>query len=319
MSAFVKTLIVAPSGGDFATIRQAVTYFVAYSIGGVVIVEEGTYDFDNTGNKITVDIPSNVTIIGRGAVKLNVTANIPVFRNNDSSNGNERIVISGFKIEINYSGGAYTINVIEMTRVCNSVMENLTISCISNGGVTDGSAIKFEGGSNNKCKGNIVSQCKIMDFGYSSNYGRGIYFKNYCEKNMIHNNYLKKCYYNIHLESAAAANTVVRNCISDNIVTEATHSGIYVQKSNETSVVGNECSDNDLQGILIGESMRCTVQGNVCKGNESEGIRVLGSNDQNYYAQYIAPVNNYLNSIGQKMPKHVRYDGFNSDVYSPEQ
>ncbi|MFA6472978.1 MAG: hypothetical protein WCU00_13165 [Candidatus Latescibacterota bacterium] len=115
MSEFTKTLIVdgvGGGGGNYATIKEAVDYFITNSIGGVVIVEQGSYDFDGTGYKTTVSIPDNVTLIGKGDVILNITANIPVFRNSNYSSGtNERIEMSGFIIDINYSSGAYGSNV----------------------------------------------------------------------------------------------------------------------------------------------------------------------------------------------------------------
>jgi len=77
--------------------------------GGVVIVEEGEYEIDGTGYKTTVDVPDNCTIIGRGDVLLTVTANVPLFKNEDFGViGKSRILISGFKIHVNLTSGTYS-------------------------------------------------------------------------------------------------------------------------------------------------------------------------------------------------------------------
>ena len=107
MSSFTKTKIVdCDGGGDFSTIREATDYFINNNIGGVIYVESGVYEIDGTninGDKRTVIVPSNTTIIGRGNVEVRVTQPgteeepIQAFTNSDWQDGNERITISGFK------------------------------------------------------------------------------------------------------------------------------------------------------------------------------------------------------------------------------
>jgi len=88
-----KTVIVDLPGGSAAyhTIKDGVN---AFTNGGVVVVEEGTYDI---GTSDIVSVPSNVTIIGRGNAIIEVTARVSAFVNADQSNGNDSITISGFK------------------------------------------------------------------------------------------------------------------------------------------------------------------------------------------------------------------------------
>ena len=105
MSDFTKTLIVDPDitlNGTyptppyFNTIKQAADELISSGSGGTIIVEQGTYEIDGTTGKETVEIPSNVTIIGRGNVMIEVTADVSAFKNADQTNGNEHIRIEGF-------------------------------------------------------------------------------------------------------------------------------------------------------------------------------------------------------------------------------
>jgi hypothetical protein len=138
MSAFTKTKIVdIDGGGNFTTIREATDFFINQNIGGTIIVEAGEYEIngtiDNGVDKRTVLIPSNVTLIGRGNVVVKVTrpgtqqSQIYAFINSDS-NGNENIIISGFKIVVACgNNGPYNNHLIFMQNVSNSRFEKLTI------------------------------------------------------------------------------------------------------------------------------------------------------------------------------------------------
>ena len=63
--------------------------------GGVVIVEQGTYVIDEESD--TISIPSNVTLIGRGNVVIEVTENVPAFENSGGADGNEAHHDIGFQ------------------------------------------------------------------------------------------------------------------------------------------------------------------------------------------------------------------------------
>lgn len=142
---FPKTLVVAPSGGDYTDIATAVN--ALSSTGGVVIVEEAEYTI--TGSN-PISIPSNVALIGRGNARLKVTANVTAIKNSDQTNGNKRIMLSGFKITVDLTSGTLNVPLIHFKRVDNSVVEKLYLigapdeGSDSEVGVT-ASAICFEG------------------------------------------------------------------------------------------------------------------------------------------------------------------------------
>jgi hypothetical protein len=130
MGSFTKTIIVDRTASGYPhTIREGVDLLPAQ--GGVVYVESGEYEIDGTSNgedKQTVDIPSNVTLIGNGNVVVNVKANIPAFRNKDyQSGGNSNITISGFKIVFD-TEALYEQNLIDFRNVKKCLLEKLYIT-----------------------------------------------------------------------------------------------------------------------------------------------------------------------------------------------
>ncbi len=141
MSLFSKTVIVdsdhiEEQGKYYQTIEKAAKYFRDNEIGGVIIVESGTYIIDGTGYKTTVLIPKNVTIIGRGNVIVKVTdENQIAFRNADWVNGNERITISGFKIIVECNTIPYNKHLVDFRNVKNCIIEKLTITCTGTQGI----------------------------------------------------------------------------------------------------------------------------------------------------------------------------------------
>ena len=218
----------------------------------------------NRGNILSVVLllfPSNVTLIGRGNVILNVASNVPVFRNyNYSSDEDERIVISGFKIVV---GCSYTQNLIDMKRVSHSVLEKLTIESDSQSVSTSSAAIKFEGVDTHECEGNVISECSIEDYGTSSDFGHGIRLYSYCNGTMISNNFIKTCRYGIFLDGSA--NSIESNIISNNSISSCKVNGIYSDTCYYSSIVGNEIFSNEKPGIVINKSERLLCSGECLK------------------------------------------------------
>ena len=183
VSDFTKTIIIDGDeteipGERYQTIQAAIAdsqHNELSTNGGVIIVEQGTYTIDNSDpNHGTINVPSNVTIIGRGNAVIEVTSDVSAFKNADQTNGNDRITISGFKIEVNYTAGVYTQHLIHMKNVNKSVIEKLTISVESVWGVKKAQgestprAILFEGEGTDTptyCRDNVISQCFIKNFG----------------------------------------------------------------------------------------------------------------------------------------------------------
>ena len=94
MADFTKTIIVDTSGGgDSTTIQGGVD--ALGGAGGVVIVEQENYTISNEDD--TVKVPSNVTIIRRGNVIIEVDDGVTLFKNEGQDDSpktsNDRIVI----------------------------------------------------------------------------------------------------------------------------------------------------------------------------------------------------------------------------------
>jgi hypothetical protein len=217
MSQFSKTLIVDNTLPSYQypyyrTIREAVDYLKGTDpippIPGTILVESGVYRIDGTITPLgvdqrTVEISSNITLIGRGNVVINlVNSNSPeenrslsAFTNANHTNGNTNITITGFKIVVSPTveyGTSGNAGVIKLVNVKNCRVEkvHITVDPESGHGVYPGelvghserpvpdedwekfpaSAIRFESTPiNNPNKenstGNIVRQCVISNFG----------------------------------------------------------------------------------------------------------------------------------------------------------
>ena len=278
---FSRTVVV--SGGNSLAINNALNGMS--SSGGLVIVEAGSYTIDGSTN-LSITVPSDVTLIGKGKVVLNVTARVPAIINADQVNGNTRIVISGFKIEINNSN-YYNSKAIYLKNINNSLIINNYITCVStNGCDANAIAISLEGiSSNSASKGNIISQNTIVNFGYtlsSSNilYGYGIKLNSYCNENVIRNNYIKKCLCCIHIESSdrtIIANNIIYNAlttVSGGVIYRQGHNGLQIRNSNYCTAIGNQANSNCEHGIYVSDSSNCTIKGNSCNLNSGAGIKL---------------------------------------------
>jgi parallel beta-helix repeat protein len=299
MSEFTKTIIVDSSlatetpGQYRKTIKAAVDDLITAGVGGVVIVEAGTYDIDDTGNQKTIDIPDNCAIIGQGDVIINVTVNTPVFKNTGfGTNAHSRITISGFKININVSSDVYHNNVIHLKGVKNSILEKLTITA-NTGAVYEGySAIVLEGfyrsenGIDYPCSGNVISQCFIGQSNINSQFTNGIYLKGYdashldCQANMITDNIIYNCANAIFLEYAPF------NKIQGNILSLSSSIGLKVLYSDFNVIDGGIFLTNSSDGILVDQSSNCAIAGNKCHNNTGCGIHLHGESTASLQAKY---------------------------------
>ncbi len=271
MGNFTKTVIVAPDNPDpnLQTINQGIAALLGY--GGVVIAEQGTYEIDGvTTGKETIEVPSNVTIIGRGNAVIEVTGNYSAFKNADQTNGNERIQIEGFKIQQNCSE-LYEQHLILMNSVTDSVLERLYIEDTSTIGVEalNGAAICFT----NSCTGNTLSQCTIAGFGKEYvageetylNYGFGVVFSVDCERNTIKNNSIQGCSTALYLR-LCNNNIITSNVISDTskVINQKGGTGALIEDSEFTSFRNNQLYNTAGKAVYISSSNGCTITGNVC-------------------------------------------------------
>ena len=209
MSEFTKTLIVDSSLQNpvypyYNSIKKAAQYFINHvpPIGGVIIVERGTYTFDeeddyptNNNWRTTVYIPSNVTIIGRGNAVIEVNNNVPVFKNADQSGGNERITISGFKIVVKFGDEKFSKNVIDLKAVTKCVIEKMYITydqTKTNGVHYENAAIAIWGSLSPErySRDTIIRQCSVVDYGKlkpadgKNNCGMSVLIHTKCERNL---------------------------------------------------------------------------------------------------------------------------------------
>jgi parallel beta-helix repeat protein len=304
MSEFTKTIIVdGDGGGDETNIAAAITALGGN--GGVIYVEY----FYNNGNyyPITnpISVPSNVTLIGKGNVILNVTSNESVFVNSQQLTGNERISISGFKIKIAYVEDDYTHPVVHFKQVTNCILEQLSI--LNDTGSIDPSAdailLEGSGSEDDTCIGNKISQCNINNF----ESGTGIHLKGGCRYNIVDANSIDQTSLNIHIEQAP------KNIISDNILTNPSENeskGLHIDGSDHCNASGNIVSMHHGKGISLEKSQYCTLDGNSCSDNRYEGILLLGINDTPSSYNTISGNSCYQNGVNQS------YDGIFLNAYA---
>ncbi len=277
MSDFTKTLIVdgIGGGGKHATIQSAVAVSDIQNYGGVIIVEEYYNGGDYYEISSSIEVPDNVTIIGRGSVVLCVTGNVTVFKNDDQSGGNSRIRISGFKILADRDvGNDLTYDVIHFMKTSNCRIENITIG-VESGNVSDISAIHIQGSGTDDDSTiyNTVSQCVI------DGYPVGIEFDGLCNRNVVDGNSVTDCDCGIKLNSAP------KTIMSNNIAYSSdTYHGIHLLDSDYVCVTGNAANANTQDGIRIEKCKGCSVQNNVCNLNAQHGIHLTGvSGDECQY------------------------------------
>jgi parallel beta-helix repeat protein len=315
MSAFTKTLIVdadpnAPS--DYHDIATAANYLSGVG-GGKIIVEAGEYEIDGTAGKLTVDVPSNTTIIGPGNVIVKVTANVPAFRNLHYNSGSDsNIVISGFKIIIAYEENDYSTHPIWLQNTINCIVEKVYVTSKYVVGETEtlyridnnSNAIFLYGTAANGSHDNTIKQCWVEDYGKTEGdeyyYGSGIGLfasseteDNYIARNIVINNFTSNTLYGCYM--VGARQTVVRG----NVFSCANFSsgdirstGISSRYCDGSSIIGNIMRNNISHGIYISNSSNCTVFGNISSQNEECGIKV---NSGDVDSQYNTIVGNVCN------------------------
>lgn len=309
MGEFTKTVIVDPDNPDpdYRTINQGIN--ALNGNGGTIIAEQGTYAINSASD--TINVPSDVTIIGHDNAMIEVTGNVAAFKNADQVSGNERITISGFKIVVDYAPvgvepDEYRSNVIHFKKVKNCIIEKIFImSAVDNVyGIFPGDpetalenlypaiAIKLEGdNSASDCTDNIIRNCTISGFGNSigegiinNKYGIGIML-NRGKRNKIINNFVSDSKYGCLVEQGpynTISFNVFRNMVETTITSLApsiNNGGLLVRKresndTNNTTIVGNIIDNCVGHGISIIGVKGCTVQGNICTHN-------------GYYTQYV--------------------------------
>jgi parallel beta-helix repeat protein len=318
MSAFTKTLIVDVDLVDpvypyYNNIASATKYLSDNNLGGKIVVESGEYVIDGTGDKLTVDVPSNTTIIGPGNVVVKVTANVPAFRNFHYNSGSDsNIVISGFKIVIAYDENDYSTHPIWLQNTTNCIVEKVYVTSKYVVGETEtlyridnnSNAIFIQGTVANGSHGNTIRQCTVADYGKKEGdeyyYGSGIGLfasseteDDYIARNIVINNFTSNTLYGCYM--VGARQTVVRGNVFScaNFSSGGIRStGVSARYCDGSSIIGNIMRNNISHGIYISNSSNCTVFGNISSQNEECGIKV---NSGDVDSQYNTIVGNVCN------------------------
>ena len=274
------------------------------SSGGVVIVEAGIYIIDGTNN-LTISVPSNVTLIGNGKAVLSVQSDVPAIKNSNQTIGNERIVISGFKIVADRSGSSYYNNLIDMQYTINSIIENNTLIVKLPGSSSNG--IYLYGSDLIKAEGNIITGNMISGDGISEGPYTGIELYQYCINNIITSNTVYNCRDNLSIKDNSNNNIICNNVIR-NSNASGSFGGIYIYNSNYNTINGNEATSNNY-GVYLRSSNFCSVQDNVCTSNRNDGIRI-GGDSSSLLAEKNSVVGNVTasnSSTGIRIAQYARY------------
>lgn len=260
------------------------------STGGTVIVEA----FPNSGAgyeiNAAISVPSNVTLIGRGNVRITVRGDSPAFQNSDTLSGNERIVISGFTCVGDRSNGySYDRSLIRLEKVKNCIIENCILQAVRPSSYSNG--IYLYGDGSYISEGTIISGCTIFG-GDTAGLSFGIHFVQYCQNNMITNNTVYNCKESCQILDSSKWNVISGNVFRNSVGT-GTYGGLYIQGSDFNVISGNECNSN-IKGIYLYTSSGCTVHGNICNSNSSGGVTISGTSAAP--AQYNVVSGNVCNS-----------------------
>jgi parallel beta-helix repeat protein len=295
MSDFSKTLIVDislpandPPNKMYKYLCDAAS--ALSSSGGTIIVEQGIYEIDgiSTG-KYTVSAPSNVSIISHGAT-IEVTGNVPAFTNADASN--ERIVIDGFNIKLNYTGGTYTKDIISLSGVSNCEVKKLYFEALTPMSFMTGppdfavnGVITIDGPGGHPSNNNTIRFCSLIGYVDGSGYGSGagVRIKGSTKNTIVRNNfiqYFNACIYPGDGQAGNVVGTIIRGnaCTEakprDNNIETRKGLGILAWVANGTVIVGNTCQGSYGDGLYLSGSNNCTVSGNIFFESEAYGIHM---------------------------------------------
>jgi len=318
MGEFTKTVIVDSEPGSstpYHSIQDGID--ALGGSGGTVIVEKGIYSI---GQNQDIYIPSNVTLIGRGDVVLEIThKDTSAFRaeNHATPNGsNSRIVISGFKIVVKVDD--FENHPIFLRNVSNCIIEKVyvtsrydantvyKINAVSSGTTA---ILLITYGANGVCEDNIIRHCAVVDFGKTvpghpgvhiedeHYYGYGIGITSVtdsamkCKRNRVINNYLRNT---LGYSLVGAEDSIVSGNIAAytqwlwNNGTQVYDpwSGFSLRYCDNSSVVGNQAHLNTGHGIYLSESSRCSLCGNICANNMSDGMKLNTEDVESQYNTY---------------------------------
>jgi len=265
-----KTRIVDPAGGTGidTDIQTAINNLGGN--GGVVYVEQGTYTITSA-----ITVPSNVSLIGRGNVVIQIdsSSDIPALRNSDYTNGNQRIAVIGFHIKSRNTGQT-NYELLDFRKVTNCLFQDLTIDGIqrNRAGISLGK----------ESEGNRITNCTVLRCGYGiSLVPAGA--SSGPMKNTIQGNRVYDCHVGIYMWKSRC-NVLKGNVCHDTTPTNSTitgHDGILAERSTNNVLEGNVCYSNCEHGIYIsgtadGASWGNTLTGNVCYDNARCGIHLCG-------------------------------------------
>jgi len=269
------TIIVSLDGtGDADTIQEGIDLLP--SIGGVVVIKEGTYTI-KTPLSIT---NNNISIIGSGkATKITTEINIELLTATS---------VSGLLINNIYFYGFGTgldDVAIHLTTVTESIISNCWIENCGMEGIymdTTTSDNKIEGniitdvrngidiqsGENNTITGNICTACAVYGISISTNSNSIV--GNTCNNNINSGIYL-----------AGNANTITGNTCSTN-----TRYGFFCY-GNDNTITGNVISSNVRHGLWIYTSVENVISSNIVSDNDTgntntyDGIIVDANSNEN--------------------------------------
>jgi len=319
-AAIVIDNVSAKPNDVYLTIKEAVDALGVN--GGNVIVESGDYAIDGTGNKTTIEIPSNCTITGNGNVNITVTANVTLFKNTGfGTEARTRINISGMKIYVNMSSGGYQQNLIHFKGLINGTIQDFTISAATGAVAADKAAIKLEGfyrednAVDYPCSGIVVTRNSIEKFSV------GISLKGFdvdhqdCTENMVTGNLIKTCTNAVVLDQAPF------NIISGNNITGSSTCAMKTLGSDMNSIVGNIVANGDADGVVIDQSYGCVISGNAFAHNTTRDLHLKSANSS-YKSKFHSISGNTFNNeaatgdhIGISLDENALYNSLSGNSH----
>ena len=229
------------------------------STGGKVLLRPGTYYMNGT-----VDVYSNTELCGEGQSTIlfyqNGTVNSRILlRNADQTNGNTGIFLHDFTINGNYPTelGTPTRNQVYLFHSTNCIVSNLNIINAPD------SSIVLDGGSDNIVSHNFIDTTADI----------GIYVSGSNNNIITENNIQGSASYGIRLRNGSQSNTVSNNFLY-NCGTTGQPSIIVMESSEQNLISSNYVSTSGLTGIDINNSAYTSVVGNYVELSQREGIKI---------------------------------------------
>lgn len=280
MASFTKTIICTPIFMGMPTnIQEAINRLNGKP--GTVLLEAGEYDITSSAGVIT--IPSNISVIGLGAVTINVKTLLTGALIYSMNTINARL--ENINIVICEEAKGYKENLIFFQNTKHSNIRSVNVTAQDGAFIKGGVAILLYA-RDGKCEGNTISQCRVTNY-HAQAFNMTTHMTyTFPRPHTCNNNTIRDCYTNQVLTGCcmtrADYNLVQGNTFINSygdITSPHTdpinqgHDGALIQ-GNGNRVIGNNLSGNSEHGLYSSGSKDSIFANNICNDNYCAGLKL---------------------------------------------